>query len=163
MSGASRPLSCSWLPQSHPLPQLQSFPEPTQIPSLMLPQPAPSRWLLRGSDSQTFVSSAWAHFLCPRLLPHPLLVTKTLLPPPALRVHPFLPPSPHPHPEARIPLVLHLSPAWPAPLPQAPRLLHIPWSTLLFPSTNNFLLPQLLTLLLSNFPTSHHPTNPYCT
>lgn len=56
------------------------------IPSLMLPLPTPSRWLRRGSDSQTFVSSAWAHFLCPSLpAPTSTLTHLYLHPPPATK------------------------------------------------------------------------------
>lgn len=73
-NSTSRPLSCSQLPLEHrpPAPIRSCSQSQPWIPSLMLPLPAPSRWLLRGSDSQTFVSRAWAHFLCPQPPPPPL-------------------------------------------------------------------------------------------
>lgn len=70
IADSSPSLALSSPSSHHPPPpaQFQLTPRANPpIPSLMLPLPAPSRWLLRGSDSQTFVSSAWAHFLCPRL------------------------------------------------------------------------------------------------
>ena len=132
----------------------------------MLPLPAPSRWLRRGSDSQTFVSRAWAHFLCPRL-PVP---TSSLTHLSLLRLYfllqlsnlSLLPPGPQPHPEACFPLFSPPLSSFPSLLPldiQGP--LYTQLSTSLFPPIKSFLLPKLLTLLPSDYPTSCHPPNPY--
>lgn len=132
----------------------------------MLPLPASSRWLLRGSDSQTFVSSAWAHFLCPRL-PVP---TSSLTHLSLLRLYfllqlsnlSLLPPGPQPHPEAYLPLFSPPLSSFPSLLPpDIPGPLYTQLSTSLFPPIKSFLLPKLLSLLPSDYPTSCHPPNLY--
>lgn len=113
----------------------------------MLPLPAPSRWLLRGSDSQTFVSSAWAHFLCPRLpVPHlfSLLRLYFLLQLSNLSLPVSWPPS---SPRCLLLFSPSFSSFFSLPSPRGSQF-PPPLSCQLFPPTNSSLLPKLLTLPL---------------
>lgn len=112
LSCSQLPLDPQHAPPTGPKTATHSRANPP-IPSLMLPLPAPSRWLLRGSDSQTFVSCAWAYFLCPRLpVPHLLWLLRLYF---LLQLSNLsLPPSP-------CPPSLHLSPPSQPPSPRGPR------------------------------------------
>lgn len=120
----------------------------------MLPLPAPSRWLLRGSDPQTSVSSAWAYFLCPRRpVPHLLWLLRPCF---LLQLSNLpLPPSPC-APSGR------LSPPSQPPSPRDPRPPYTQLSAWLLPLTSSSPLPRLLTLPSPNFPTWCCPQHSYC-
>lgn len=84
--GPSCALSSPW---SHPLPQVQSFPEPTLDPKFDVAaactfQVAPQRLRLPDFCLQLLGPFPLPSPTRPHRLPHPLLATKTPLPPPAL-------------------------------------------------------------------------------
>lgn len=128
----------------------------------MLPLPAPSRWLLRGSDAQTFapvpgpISSALASQSPPPPSPTSL-AAKTLLPFLQLSNLSLLPSWPPSSPRGLSPL-FHLCPHCPASFPQtSPGPLYTQLSTLLFLPSRAFCCPSCLPSCSSDYPTSCHP------
>lgn len=164
-SSQTKPLPCSQPPPATPPPSSSSLPEPTlRIPSLMLLllctfQVAPQRLRRR-------LLSPYAHPFPFALAsqsppPHPPLAAKTLLPSPASNLSSSLLVSPS-SPRGLSPTLLSTSVL--IAQPPSPRHPGSPLHSALnftFPPIKSFLLPKLLTLLPSDYPTSCHPPNPY--